>query len=74
MKICVAGQGAFVMGITPAQSVAAAFSYARAQGVRRVAVVSAPGPLGEAGCFRRSGPDGPSIPRVCSRLSGWRGD
>ena len=38
-----AGQGAFVMGITPAQSVAAAFSYARAQGVRRVAVVSAPG-------------------------------
>ena len=43
-----AGQGAFVMGITPAQSVAAAFSYARAQGVRRVAVVARPGPLGEA--------------------------
>ena len=29
-----AAQGAFVMGVTPAQSVAAAFSYARAQGVR----------------------------------------
>jgi branched-chain amino acid transport system substrate-binding protein len=43
-----AAQGAFVMGITPAQSVAATFSYARAQGVRRVAVVAAPGPLGEA--------------------------
>ena len=42
-----AAQGAFVMGVTPAQSVAAAFSYARAQGVRRVAVVAAPGPLGE---------------------------
>jgi ABC-type branched-subunit amino acid transport system substrate-binding protein len=43
-----AARGAFVMGITPAQSVATAFSYARAQGVRRVAVVAAPGPLGEA--------------------------
>lgn len=43
-----AGQGAFVMGVTPAQSVAATFSYARSQGVRRVAVVAAPGPLGEA--------------------------
>jgi ABC-type branched-subunit amino acid transport system substrate-binding protein len=43
-----AGQHAFVMGVTPAQSVAAAFSYARAQGVGSVAVVAAPGPLGEA--------------------------
>lgn len=43
-----AGQGAFVMGITPAQSVAATFSFARAQGVGSVAVVTAPGPLGEA--------------------------
>lgn len=43
-----AAQGAFVMGVTPAQSVAAAFSYARAQGVQRVAIVSRPGPLGEA--------------------------
>lgn len=41
-------QGAFVMGLTPAQSVAAVFSYARAQGVRRVAMVARPGPLGEA--------------------------
>ena len=36
------GQGAFVMGLTPAQSVATVFSYARAQGVKRVAVVAAP--------------------------------
>jgi branched-chain amino acid transport system substrate-binding protein len=43
-----AAQGAFVMGMTPAQSVATVFSYARAQGVRRVAVVARPGPLGEA--------------------------
>ncbi len=43
-----APQGAFVMGVTPAQSVAAAFSYARAQGVRRVTVIARPGPLGEA--------------------------
>ena len=43
-----AAQGAFVMGLTPAQSVATAFSYARAQGVRRVALVARPDPLGEA--------------------------
>lgn len=43
-----AARGAFVMGLTPAQSVATVFSYARAQGVRRVAVVARPGPLGEA--------------------------
>lgn len=43
-----AAQGAFVMGITPAQSVAAAFSFARAEGARRVAVVARPSPLGEA--------------------------
>ncbi len=41
-------QGAFVMGITPAQSVATMFSYARAQGLTRIAVVSRPGPLGQA--------------------------
>jgi len=43
-----AAQGAFVMGITPAQSVATAFSYARAQGARRIALVARPGPLAEA--------------------------
>jgi branched-chain amino acid transport system substrate-binding protein len=43
-----AGQGAFVMGVTPAQSVAAALSFARAQGARRIAIVARPGPLGEA--------------------------
>lgn len=42
------GEGAFVMGITPAQSVATAFSYALAEDVRRVALVTRPGPLGEA--------------------------
>jgi branched-chain amino acid transport system substrate-binding protein len=41
-------QGAFVMGITPAQSVASMFSYARAQGLTRIAVVSRAGPLGQA--------------------------
>lgn len=41
-------QGAFVMGITPGQSVATMFSYARAQGLTRIAVVSRPGPLGQA--------------------------
>ncbi len=43
-----AAQGAFVMGVTPAQSVATAFSYARAQGVGRVALVARSGALGEA--------------------------
>ncbi len=43
-----AGQGAFVMGLTPAQSVATVFSYARAQGVKRVAVLARTGPLGTA--------------------------
>ena len=37
-----AKQGAFVMGMTPAQSVATVFSYARAQGIRRVALVARP--------------------------------
>jgi branched-chain amino acid transport system substrate-binding protein len=41
-------QGAFVMGVTPAQSVATMFSYARAQGLTRIAVVSRPGPSGQA--------------------------
>lgn len=41
-------EGAFVFGITPAQSVATAFSYARAQGLGRIALVAAPGPLGAA--------------------------
>jgi len=43
-----AAQGAFVMGITPAQSVATMFSYARAQGISRIAVVARDGPLGAA--------------------------
>jgi branched-chain amino acid transport system substrate-binding protein len=43
-----AAQGAFVMGITPAQSVATMFSYARAQGILRVAVVARETPLGAA--------------------------
>ena len=43
-----AAQGAFVMGITPGQSVATMFSYARAQGITRIAVVAREGPLGSA--------------------------
>ena len=43
-----AAQGAFVMGITPAQSISAAFSYARAQGLTRIALVARDTPLGEA--------------------------
>jgi len=43
-----AAQGAFVMGITPGQSVATMFSYARAQGITRIAVVARDGPLGAA--------------------------
>lgn len=43
-----AAQGAFVMGITPAQSVATMFSYARAQGISRIALVARDGPLGTA--------------------------
>lgn len=41
-------QGAFVMGITPAQSVSTMFSYARAQGAKRIAVVARNSPLGVA--------------------------
>ena len=43
-----AAQGAFVMGITPGQSVATMFSYARAQGITNIAVVAREGPLGSA--------------------------
>ena len=43
-----ASEGAFVMGLTPAQSVATVFSYARAEGVERVALVARTGPLGTA--------------------------
>ena len=41
-------QGAFVMGITPGQSVSTMFSYARAQGISRIAIVARDGPLGTA--------------------------
>ena len=41
-------QGAFVMGVTPAQSISAAFSYARAQGLTRIALVARDTPLGAA--------------------------
>ena len=42
------GSGAFIMGVTPAQSVATMFSYARAQGAKRVAVVAADTPYGRS--------------------------
>lgn len=41
-------QGAFVFGVTAAQSVSAMFSYAVSQGISRVAVVATQGPLGAA--------------------------
>ena len=43
-----AGAGAFVLGVTAAQSVAAMFSFALAQRLTRIAVVATPGPLGAA--------------------------
>lgn len=43
-----AGAGAFVMGVTPAQSVSAMVSYARAQGLQRLAIVAKPGALADA--------------------------
>jgi len=43
-----AADGAFVMGVTPAQSVAAMLSYARAQGLVRIAMVARPGAVADA--------------------------
>lgn len=43
-----AAQGAYVMGLTPAQSVGTMFSYARAQGLTQIALVVREGPLGDA--------------------------
>lgn len=43
-----AARGAFVMGVTPAQSVSATFSYARAQGMKRMALVATDGPYGRS--------------------------
>ncbi len=43
-----AAQGAFVMGMTPAQSIAATFSYAKAQGLTRIALVATDTPIGAA--------------------------
>ena len=43
-----AGSGAFLLGVTPAQSVATMFSYARSQGASRVALVAADTPYGRA--------------------------
>lgn len=43
-----AAEGAFVMGVTPAQSVSTMFSYARAQGLTRIAILGRVGPLIQA--------------------------
>ena len=43
-----ASRGAFVMGVTPAQSVTATFSYARAQGMKRLALVATDGAYGRS--------------------------
>jgi len=55
-----AAQGAFVMGLTPAQSVGTLLSYARAQGLSRVAVLAADTPFGRASieAARRIAPAG----------------
>lgn len=43
-----AARGAFVMGVTPAQSISATFSYARAQGMKRLALVATDGAYGQS--------------------------
>ena len=43
-----AGSGVFIFGVTPAQSVATMFSYAKAQGAQRVAMVAADTPYGRS--------------------------
>lgn len=43
-----ADQGAYVMGITPAQSVATMFTYAKSQGISRIAVLTTDTPFGRA--------------------------
>ena len=43
-----ADQGAYVMGITPAQSVATMFTYAKSQGINRIAVLASDTPFGRA--------------------------
>ncbi|MEO6300012.1 MAG: ABC transporter substrate-binding protein, partial [Paracoccaceae bacterium] len=43
-----AGSGAFIFGVTPAQSVATMFSYAKAQGAKRIALVAADTPFGRS--------------------------
>ena len=65
-----AGRGAVVFGITPEQSVFAILRHARSEGLRRIAVVSAPGPLGEraAGAAARLAPGfGVEIVQVLTR-------
>ena len=68
-----AADGAFVMGITPAQSVATMFSYARAQGLSRIAVLSRAGPLGQATAAAAralSGAGGITVTSVLAREPG----
>jgi ABC-type branched-subunit amino acid transport system substrate-binding protein len=43
-----AEQGAYVMGITPAQSLATMFTYAKAQGISRIAVLASDSAFGRA--------------------------
>ena len=65
-----AERGAVVFGITPEQSVFAILRHARSEGLRRIAVVSAPGPLGEraAGAATRLAPGfGVEIVQVLTR-------
>ena len=43
-----ADQGAYVMGITPQQSVATMFTYAKSQGISRIAILTSDTPFGRA--------------------------
>ncbi len=57
--VSLADRGAFVFGITPAQSVSAILRYARGRGIQRFALVTEPGDLGSraADAARRYAPD-----------------
>lgn len=57
--VSLADQGAFVFGVTPAQSVSAILRYARDRGIRRFALVAESGELGRraADAARREAPE-----------------
>lgn len=65
--VSLAGQGAFVFGLTPEQSVAAILGYAKGKGLDRIAVVTQPGEgsrLAAAAAQRLGGQNGVTITAV----------